>query len=92
MSPDNTYTVIVPPVFFRDTVKHDCFRDDFTEVEVGKGSRLRVQATLTQRDLEELYHRAKHYAGHSEYDFGLTASARATVKAIDKQIYGRVSA
>jgi hypothetical protein len=92
MSPDKTYTVTVPPVFFHDTKKCDCFRDDFTEVEVGKGSRLRIQATLTERDLDELHHRAKHYAGHSEYDFGLMASARATVKAIDKQIYGKVSA
>ena len=92
MSLDKTYTVTVPPVFFRDTVDCDCFRDDFTEVEVGKGSRLRIQATLTERDLDELHHRAKHYAGHSEYDFGLMASARATVKAIDKQIYGKVAA
>jgi hypothetical protein len=87
-----TYTVTVPPVFFRDTVKCDCFRDDFTEVEVGKGSRLRIQATLTKRDLQDLHHRAKHYAWHPEYDFGLKASARATVKAINKQIYEKVSA
>lgn len=94
-APAKTYTVTVPPVFFRDTVKCDCFRDDFTEVEVGKGSRLRIQATLTERDLDELHHRAEHYATSSEYVaefFGLVASARATVKAIDKQIYGKVAA
>jgi hypothetical protein len=87
VSKDNTFTVTVPPVFWEDCVHFGDFRDDFTVAEIGPNSRRRIQATLTERDLDDLYSRARHYAGHSEYDFGLMASARATVKALEKQVY-----
>ena len=84
---DKIWTVTVPPVFWEDCVHFGGFRDDFTAVEVGPKSRRKIQATLTDRDLDELYSRARHYAWHPEYDFGLRASARATVKALRQQVY-----
>lgn len=86
MSAVKTYTVTVPPVFWRDASRYGGFRDDFAEVEVGPKSRRKVKATVTGRDLRDLHDRAKHYAWHPEYDFGLKASARATVKALDAQV------
>lgn len=74
-------SVTAPPYFFEDWIACDCPLDLVRYVERGR----RVEVTLSQRDLSDLRSRAVHYQDHPDYELGMRSSARATVKAIDRQ-------
>jgi len=80
------HTIIVPPVFFDDTVNCMCFRDDYTAELTGTGRRAKMRVTMSSRDIAELDNRAEHYASEPEYELGIRASARATIAALAKQV------
>lgn len=80
----------IPPVFFEDHGERACQLDDYYARRVGPKSRRRLQVALTRRDVAELLSDAEHYAsfgGQDAFENGaVCASARATVKAIRKQV------
>jgi len=80
------YDVTVPPVFFDDTRRCVCFKDEFTWEEVGPASKRKVRASLSGRDVCELYNRADYYASSPDHELYIRSSARATLRALDKQV------
>lgn len=79
------HSLEVPPVYWEDHRRALTMED---EPIVEPGTRGRVRLTLSERDLRELRSRAD-YTIVADYQppedwFGLKASARATVRAIDR--------
>lgn len=79
------HTLEIPPRYWDDH-RRACTSEDEPIVE--EGSRGKVRVTLSERDLDELHSRAL-YTTVAEYQppadwIGLKASARATVRAINR--------
>lgn len=86
--PEQQVTIKIGKVFFDDHVKRGCIIGAYHLQNMPK----HYVVTLSQNDFADLIDDAYHYAQHSDYDFGLKASARSIIQAMRKQFtYEEVS-